>query len=113
MSSNQVALSGAIRWTDVLGNTHPVREATVEIRDRHDGADTLVSTVRTDQAGRYTAVFDNTDSSGDGSRRDIFIRAIADGQTYSVENSEGTVYSFDSATLSNLSDGQHVLDLAI
>ena len=95
-SYNSVTVQGQVLFTDVLGSTHPVRFATVEIWDEEAGADELVDTTSTDGSGNYSSTVDDND--GDGTGRDFYVVAMAEGDTVSVEDIDnpGTVWSIDS-----------------
>lgn len=98
---NSVTVQGTVQFTDIIGNTHPVRFATVQIWDEETGDDELVSTTTTDNNGNYSATFDDND--GDGTGRDIYVVVRAEGSTVQVEDygtnnnvATGNVWEIDS-----------------
>lgn len=78
-----VCITGTVRWTDSIGQTHPVRRAPVQILDFNSVTDDIVTTVTTDDTGSYTATVDNVDGE-DGTGRDIFVRVLAAGATFEI-----------------------------
>ena len=95
-SYNSVTVEGTVLFTDILGGTHPVRFATVEIWDEEAGPDELVDTTSTNSGGDYSSTVDDND--GDGTGRDFYVVVNAQGATVSVEDFDnpGTVWSIDS-----------------
>ncbi|HXT63428.1 MAG TPA: VWA domain-containing protein, partial [Pyrinomonadaceae bacterium] len=105
-SYNSVTVHGTVRFTDVSGNTHPVRFSTVQIFDEEAGTDELVDTTLTDNNGNYSSTVDDND--GDGTGRDFYVVALAQGATVSVEDfaNPGDVWSIDSLPAqTNVADG--------
>lgn len=102
--NNSITVQGTVRFTDVNGNTHPVRFAVVQVLDDEGGgAEELVTTTHTDDAGFYTVTVDDND--GDGTGRDIVVRVQASGDTIQVvDNASGNVLEIDS--------GAPVMDVA-
>jgi Ca2+-binding RTX toxin-like protein len=83
-----VTLSGLIQWTDGAGNTHPVRQSTVEIWDEDTFlalGDKKVKTISTDINGSYSTTFDNDDGGLQGNR-DIYIKVFADSPFHFVQD---------------------------
>jgi hypothetical protein len=76
--------------------------------------DELVTTVRTNDIGLYSATFNNNDGIGQG-RRDIYIEVLADGPAHFVESAEifGTTYSQKTDPINEISNGAHTIDLTI
>jgi hypothetical protein len=112
-----VNLSGTILWTDEGGNTHPVREATVEIWDSDDFPlfDELVTTVRTDVNGKYSSTLNNNDGIFQGNR-DIYIKVLADSPFHYVssDGTEGETYSQrNQITFNEIPNGAQTIDLTI
>ncbi len=91
-----IAVAGRIAFQDMLGRTHPVRDATVQVWDQEAGKDQLVKTTSTDRNGDYSVAIDNND--GDGTGRDVYIIALAQGDAVSVVdfNDPQQVWAIDS-----------------
>ncbi|MFX0195759.1 MAG: choice-of-anchor X domain-containing protein [Candidatus Hodarchaeota archaeon] len=86
---NSITVEGHVRFTDVNGGTHPVRFAVVEILDDEGAApEELVTTTHTDDTGFYSVTVDDND--GDGTGRDIVVRAQASGDAIQVVRNDGT-----------------------
>ncbi len=100
-------VSGTVRWTDENGDTHPWRRGDVELWEEDFGFDDRITTVRTDEAGRFSAVIDNDDGIGQGGR-DLFVRVRMRGVGFQVETTGGDVYSLRSTTQDDLPDGAEV-----
>jgi hypothetical protein len=86
-SCTDVCVSGAVKWTDSNGGTHPVPFAPVQIRDDETpppGTESeLITTVTTALDGTYSASVDNDDGVGQGDR-DVFVRVLAAGEDFSI-----------------------------
>jgi hypothetical protein len=97
--SKSIVIKGKIGFTDVvggLGHIHPVRAATVQVWDQEMGADELVATTTTDRNGDYSVTINNNDD-GDGTGRDLYVIALAKGDTVSVVDfNDGQVWAIDS-----------------
>jgi hypothetical protein len=100
-----VTISGTIRWTDSAGNTHPVRFAPVEIRDKEDVGSELVATTVTDANGFYSVVINNDDGI-DQNGRDIFIRVFARSTGFDIRPQGSTnTYFLESDVIPDVADG--------
>ena len=103
-----LTISGQIRWTDSAGGTHPVRFATIEIRDDEGGGNSeLVSSTLTDASGNYFDIVNNNDGNNEGGR-DIFIRVLAQAPAAQVQDNMGNVHRIDSGVNPNVADGSSV-----
>ncbi|HEV2853694.1 MAG TPA: hypothetical protein VHC97_12900 [Thermoanaerobaculia bacterium] len=104
-----IVIKGWVKFTDVLGgpaHTHPVRAATVQVWDQEMGEDELVATTATDRNGNYSVTVNNNDD-GDGTHRDLYVIALAKGDTVSVVDfNDGQVWAIDSLPArKNIPDG--------
>lgn len=108
-----VVIKGSVKFTDVVGgpgHTHPVRAATVQVWDQEMGADELVATTTTDRNGDYSVTINNNDD-GDGTGRDLYVIALAKGDTVSVVDfNDGQVWAIDSLPArKNTPDGTQLI----
>jgi hypothetical protein len=85
-SGNAGSVSGVARWTDRLGNTHPIRLARVELRDQADRR--LVAESTSDMDGSYTIATPR--------RGNFFIRVLARETGVVIRSSLATVQHIDS-----------------
>jgi len=84
------SVAGTISYQAVNGNKHPARTITVEIRDANGVAGgVLVTTKKTDAAGKYSATVATL--RGDGTRRKLFVRAVAQGTGFAIYDPNQTV----------------------
>jgi hypothetical protein len=94
-------VSGTIKYTDSAGGTHPARTITAELRDSDGSADgALLASVLTDGAGKFS--FTGATFRADGTTpRQLFIRALAKGDSFTVQSSGATpaVQRVDSAAV--------------
>lgn len=81
-----ITIKGEVKWTDRDGNTHPSRQATVQIWEDDGplaGGDDLVTTVSTNDNGEYSATIDNNDGIGQNGR-DPYVRVLTKGPGFTV-----------------------------
>jgi hypothetical protein len=106
---NSITVQGQMRFTDVNGATHSVRFVTVQIWDEEEGADEMVTTTTTDANGEYSVTVDDID--GDGTGRDIYVRAQAQGDTVRVQDiATSNVWEIDSLpAIADVPDGSTVV----
>ncbi|BAN02602.1 hypothetical protein [Ilumatobacter coccineus] len=111
-----ICVEGTLLWTDSAGGTHPIRQATVQIRERNvaESTDSLITEVTSDDAGTFSAEVSNPDPDEfDGPNRDVFVRVLADGPTFSIvrQSGPGPVYEgqfIDSPLSEEVSNGSIV-----
>lgn len=111
-----ICVEGTLLWTDSIGGTHPIRQATVQIRERNVDAstDSLITEVTSDDDGNFSTSVSNPDPDpSDGPNRDIFVRVLADGPTFSIvrQSGPGPVYEnqfIDSPLSEEVSTGSTV-----
>jgi Tol biopolymer transport system component/Ca2+-binding RTX toxin-like protein len=109
-ADGKVTISGSILWKDSVKVTHPVRESTVEIWDRK--TNTLVTTLRTQSDGTYSASFDNNDSKFQV--EDIYIKVFANSLYHDIYSPQKLIYSVSSTGKpTQKPDGIYQLDLPI
>lgn len=94
-----LCISGIVQWTDRDGGLHPVDRAPVQVRDQDPGPDTVVTTVTTDADGAFAATVGAVDSEGGLSGRDVYVRVLADGPGFTLDQ------HVDSAVTTNLAPG--------
>ncbi len=104
-AGNSITVTGQIHWTDGNGGTHPVRNATVEIRDNEPIGSELVATVSTDLLGNYTAIVDNNDGPFEGGR-DLFVRVLTKSEGFVVRMPGlfGSTHRIESSVHGNMAD---------
>lgn len=99
-----LCISGIVQWTDRDGGLHPVDRAPVQVRDQDPGPDTIVTTVTTDADGAFAATIDATDSEGGLSGRDVYVRVLADGPDFTLDQHA------DSAVTGNVAPGSTLVE---
>ena len=100
-------VSGTIRWTDSAGGTHPVRGASVQIRDQETAGSVLVATVTTNNSGQYTSTFVNDDGPGEGGR-DILTLVLANGTGFQIKPVVGPTHRIQSTVTNNIADNANL-----
>jgi len=99
-----LCVSGTVQWRDRDGGLHPVDRAPVQLRDQDPGPDTVVTTVTTDGDGAFAATIGAVDSEGGLTGRDLYVRVLADGPGFTLDQ------HVDSAVTSNLAPGSTVVN---
>lgn len=89
-SSGQVTIQGTINWEDQNGNPHPASQVKVEVWDDDSFSRSLITTVKTDDKGKYKAVITN-DTSFPENGYDIFL------VVYTESKSARVRYEWDSS----------------
>ena len=98
---SEICVSGNVRWTDRDGGLHAVEGAVVQVRDAETGRDEVVDTTLTDPTGAFSVVIDDDD--GDGTGRDVYVRVLADGPAFTLDQ------HLDSAVTQDVAPGSAVV----
>lgn len=101
-AGNSLCVSGIVQWTDRNGGRHPVDRAPVQVRDQDPGPDTVVTTVTTDADGAFAATIGAVDSEGGLSGRDVYLRVLADGPGFTLDQHVDSTVTTDLAPGSTL-----------
>lgn len=104
-AGDSLCVSGVVRWKDRNGALHPVDRAPVQIRDQDPGPDAVVTTVTTDADGAYAATVSAVDSDGGPSGRDLYVRVLADGPGFTLDQHVDGAVTADVAPGSTLVKG--------
>ena len=123
LAAGMVTVRGQIRWFDESpgigvpprSGLHFMPFVKIDINDDEGDHSDTVKTIFADADGNYTATIDNND--GDGTGRDIFIRAFAETERGShVDDGigvAGSIYFIDSTVHRDVADGATLnIDLA-
>jgi hypothetical protein len=113
-AGGMIGVSGYVTYyNDNLKQVVPVRKVEVRVFEKNSRVSRRIDSTYTDDNGFYSFEDLTNVDPEDGTGRDIQVRLYFENDALRLERSEGTVYSFESPIMYDVSDGQVDVDYSL